>query len=71
MKRLRRGMGVEAMDHPYFFPIVKEQGRLNAMSVSPTTANSNGNNATTGNSNNAGTSAGGGDAPTGPSNSGV
>ncbi|KAL2728681.1 casein kinase II subunit alpha isoform X1 [Vespula squamosa] len=26
----------EAMDHPYFYPIVKEQGRLNMVSSSPT-----------------------------------
>jgi len=30
---------MEAMEHPYFFPIVKDQGRLNAMgSGSPTAA---------------------------------
>ena len=31
---------MEAMDHPYFYPIVKEQGRINTLSGgSPTTSN--------------------------------
>jgi hypothetical protein len=30
---------MEAMDHPYFYPVVKEQGRINTLSGgSPTTA---------------------------------
>ncbi len=29
---------MEAMDHPYFYPIVKDQGRMNAISNSPTPA---------------------------------
>lgn len=29
---------MEAMEHPYFYPIVKDQGRMNAISSSPTPA---------------------------------
>ena len=34
---------MEAMEHPYFFPIVKDQGRMNAMGGSPTQGSGNGN----------------------------
>ena len=30
---------MEAMEHPYFYPIVKDHGRLNTMSNSPTPMN--------------------------------
>ena len=30
---------MEAMEHPYFYPIVKDHGRMNTMSNSPTPMN--------------------------------